>query len=57
MSPTAKARTASTVGARKKPLEASRESGPAQRELEFLIIGGIALVEGIALILLARRKI
>jgi hypothetical protein len=57
MSPTRKARPVSPGVAKGKPLEARHEVGPAQREqLAFLIVGGIALIEGIALILLARRK-
>jgi hypothetical protein len=56
MSPTRKARPLSPGVAKSKPMEARPEAGPAQMELAFLIVGGIALVEGIALILLARRK-
>lgn len=56
MSPARKARSVSPGVAKKTPVEARPEARPAQRELAFLIVGGIALIEGIALILLARRK-
>ena len=57
MSPTAKARPAPAEVPKKKPLESRREVEPGQSELAFLIVGGIALMESFALILLARRKI
>ena len=57
MSPTAKARPAPAEVPKKKPLESRREVAPGQSELAFLIVGGIALMESFALILLARRKI
>jgi hypothetical protein len=56
MSPVKKAQPVSPGVARRKPVGAKPEAGLAQRELALLMVGGIALVEGIALVLLARRK-
>jgi len=57
MSPARKARPVPPAAVGKRPLEAGQDAGTAQKDLAFLIVGGIALFEGIALILLARRKI
>jgi hypothetical protein len=56
MPQTVKARPISLGVAKRKPLKAKQEVGPAQWELVFLIVGGIALIEGIALLLLVHRK-
>jgi len=56
MSPTRKARPVSPAVEKRKPLVTRHELDPARRELAFLVVGGIALVEGIALILLVRKK-
>jgi hypothetical protein len=56
MSPVKKARPAPPDAVRKMPSGAKPETGSAQRELAFLIVGGIALMEGLALILLARSR-
>jgi hypothetical protein len=56
MSPAKKARPVPPNTARKTPPEAKPETGSAQRDLAFLIVGGIALLEGLALILLARGR-
>jgi hypothetical protein len=56
MSPAKKARPVPPDPVRKTPAGARPETGSAQRDLAFLIIGGIALLEGLALILLARGR-
>jgi len=56
MPPKTKARPVQPGAAKSKPREAGYGAGLAERDLAFLIVGGLALVEGIALILLARRK-
>jgi hypothetical protein len=56
MSPAKKTRPALPDAARKTPSGARPEAGSTQREMAFLIVGGIALMEGLALILLARRR-
>ena len=55
MSPTKKVQPVPAGVAKSKPIEAKHDMGPAQSELAFLLVGVIALVEGFALVLLARR--
>jgi hypothetical protein len=56
MSPAKKARPAPPEAARKTPAGAKPETESARRELAFLVVGGVALLEGLALILLARSR-
>jgi hypothetical protein len=55
MSPTKKGRPVAAGLAKSKPPEARHDLTQGQSELAFLLVGGIALMEGLALVLLARR--
>ena len=55
MSPAKKAQPVPATVAKIKPIEARHDMAPAQSDLAFLLVGGIALMEGLALVLLARR--
>jgi hypothetical protein len=55
MSPAKKVPPVSSGVAKSRPLEARHEMGSVQSELAFLLVGGIALFEGLALVLLALR--
>jgi hypothetical protein len=55
MSPAKKVQPVPAGLAKIKPLEARHDMGQVQSDLSFLLMGGIALMEGLALVLLARR--
>ena len=56
MSPAKKASTVSPRPPKPKALAAEAAGGGAQKDLAIFIVGGIALLEALALILLARSK-